>query len=182
IIFSDNYKLLLQILPGLELFFLMEIEIKFKKDKAFLIRYLQLIILKFEIFRFRFFNITSNVDANLNTLHSNADFNEMVAILSALSQRLYEIFKLYEYLEILEYLNFILFIRAKFSDIYEQYNLDQEYKNTQLFIRERSFIGTNNISGSQIYIPTNFKESKFFKIFANKKKWYYFMKSVSKKK
>ncbi|KCZ78654.1 hypothetical protein H311_00310, partial [Anncaliia algerae PRA109] len=168
IIFSDNYRLLLQILPGVRLFFFLKKNMNSKKKEAFLVRYLQLIILKFEIFRFNYFNNTSNIDADLNTLHSNTDFNEMVAILSVLSQRLYETFELYECLEILEYLNFILFIRAEFSHIYEQYNLDQEYKNIQLFDGETSFIDPNIISDSQVYISTNFKESAFFKIFKMK--------------
>ncbi|KCZ82417.1 hypothetical protein H312_00075 [Anncaliia algerae PRA339] len=173
IIFSDNYKFLFQMLSGFKLFLLIEGKMKSKKNEAILVIYLQIFLLKVEIFRFRFFTLTKNIDADLNVLHSNADFNEMVAVLSVLFQRLFIIFKHHEFIEILEYLNFILFIRAKFSEMYGKYNLDQEYKSIKISYDETSFLGTNSIGKSKIFISNNFKDSAFFKNFENEKNQFY---------
>ncbi|KCZ74963.1 hypothetical protein H311_04067, partial [Anncaliia algerae PRA109] len=167
---KDRYKILFELVPGLNLI------LKFK-DTSFpriqiikIIRYLQLIILKFEIFEFLHPEDKQIGENNIKNKSKNKDFNEMIAVISIFSKKMLKLCECNEdLLQILEQFSCILFLKAKHEEVFIEYNLDNEIKNMKEF-KEKDFKFIKNfLSISDTNFMKEVQSSKFFNLFKNTK-------------
>ncbi|KCZ79645.1 hypothetical protein H312_02951, partial [Anncaliia algerae PRA339] len=167
---KDRYKILFELVPGLNL-------IRKYKDTNFpktqiiqIIRYLQLIILRFEVFEFLYLKNKPTRGNNIENKRQNKDFNEMIAVISIFSKKMLKICGYNErFLQILEQFSCILFFKAKHEEVFIKYNLDNEVKSMKEF-KEKPFIFQNIFLN---IFDDNFMEeverSEFFNVFKNTK-------------
>ncbi|KCZ81913.1 hypothetical protein H312_00674 [Anncaliia algerae PRA339] len=133
---SNNFDSLFKVLPGLNFLHFTK-NIKPKSLSVKILLYLQLLICKFETFRFSYAYESKKIGECLENLYKNQQFNETIAIMGVILKRILEYTSINSNtLDILELLNFAYFVRAKYNDIYNQtyilksisdYNFFQNY-------------------------------------------------------
>ncbi|KCZ80656.1 hypothetical protein H312_01912, partial [Anncaliia algerae PRA339] len=167
---KDRYKILFELVPGLNLI------LKFK-DTSFpriqiikIIRYLQLIILRFEVFEFSDLENKQIGKNNIKNKSKNKDFNEMIAVISIFSKKMLKLCECNErLLQILEQFSCILFLKAKHEEVFIKYNLNNEIKNMNEF-KEKAFeFQTIFLNISDTNFMEEVERSEFFNIFKNTK-------------
>ncbi|KCZ81187.1 hypothetical protein H312_01397 [Anncaliia algerae PRA339] len=123
---SDNYKLLFQLIPGFNFIKKIENITSVKSQIVLTIRYLQLIIMKFETFRFNHLYKNKILMIDLEYLFSNDDFKETIAIITNLYKKIILLCKnTTNILEMSNVYSFLLFVRAKYNEIFQKLNLSE---------------------------------------------------------
>ncbi|KCZ77439.1 hypothetical protein H311_01549, partial [Anncaliia algerae PRA109] len=109
-----------------------------KKFAVKIIRYLQLIICKFEVFRHFYFSKKYINEENLQNLHSDEKFNETVAIISKILTNIIMncCFEAHNMFDILKILDFLYFVRAKYNSIFQQFISDKILSGIYFFEEE----------------------------------------------
>ncbi|KCZ80863.1 hypothetical protein H312_01746, partial [Anncaliia algerae PRA339] len=135
---GDNYKLLPSILPLFHIIFRKNNFPMQKKFAVKIIRYLQLIICKFEVFRHFYFSTKYMNEENLQNLHSDEKFNETVAIISKILTNIIMncCFEGHNMFDILKILDFLYFVRAKYNSIFQQFISDKILSGIYFFEEE----------------------------------------------
>ncbi|KCZ81140.1 hypothetical protein H312_01432 [Anncaliia algerae PRA339] len=99
-----------------------------------IIRYIQLIILRFEVFKFFHCKNMEILESDIGNLYLNQDFNKMIVINSIFVSKILKIYGFSDkFLENLKKCNLILFVRAKHKEVYIKYDLDKESQNKNFF-------------------------------------------------
>ncbi|KCZ78630.1 hypothetical protein H311_00330, partial [Anncaliia algerae PRA109] len=123
---SDNYKILFQLIPGFNFIKKIENITSVKSQIVLTIRYLQLIIMKFETFRFNYFYKSKIRMIDLEYLSSNDDFKETIAIITTLYKKIILLCdNTTNIIELFNVYSFLLFVRAKYNEIFQKLNLSE---------------------------------------------------------
>ncbi|KCZ75932.1 hypothetical protein H311_03080 [Anncaliia algerae PRA109] len=137
---SKNYSFLYKVLPGLNLLSQINEYLLLNSRKVYLIRHLQLIICKFEVFRHNYFQKNMKESENLHNLNLDETFCETITILNCIFKKITIFIDLGEEIHlILEIYNFVNFIRTKYSYFFCRYPLLERILNENLFENEKFF-------------------------------------------
>ncbi|KCZ82421.1 hypothetical protein H312_00079 [Anncaliia algerae PRA339] len=127
---SPNYNILLRVIPGFNLIYNIKGHISSKTCLIDFIELLQLIICKFEHFRFNHFAINEKQELSLQELHCNSDFNFTISIICIIYREiLYTCLHSFEQMIAFENIYFLYFLRAYCNEIYVRLNLDRYFIN-----------------------------------------------------
>ncbi|KCZ77635.1 hypothetical protein H311_01351, partial [Anncaliia algerae PRA109] len=142
---SNNLDFLFKVLPGLNFLHFTK-NIKPKSLSVKILLYLQLLICKFEIFRFAYTYESKKIAECLENLYKNQQFNETIAIMGVILKRILEYTSVHsKTLDILELLNFAYFVRAKYNDIYNQTYILKSIGDYNFFQSNVLFWVNNNV-------------------------------------
>ncbi|KCZ81616.1 hypothetical protein H312_00940 [Anncaliia algerae PRA339] len=134
---SENYIILFKIIPGFNILLSIYKYNMGIKNIIIIARFFQAIIWKFESFRYNFFKQNEISNINLKNLYYNEEFNETITIISIMFGKILSILNLPQnFINLLEIYNFIFFIRAKYNDIYMEYDLNSEVGQVTLTISD----------------------------------------------
>lgn len=135
---SKNYSFLYKVLPGLNLLSQINEDLLINCRTVYLIRHLQLIICKFEVFRHDYFQKNMKVSENLHNLYLDETFCETITILNCLFKKITIFIKFKKKINIiLEIYSFVNFIRTRHPEIFRQYSLLERILNENLFENEK---------------------------------------------
>ncbi|KCZ75121.1 hypothetical protein H311_03907, partial [Anncaliia algerae PRA109] len=162
-----NFNVLFKIIPE----FILVSELKVmstqlsQRKKLAALRICQLILCKFEVFRYEYLSDKQIQETDLINLQSNEVYNETVAIIGLLLNELLVLMKS-SYLHELEILNFIYFIRAKYHEYYIKLVDLQCVYNIHLQV-EKISSGDNSYEANavQIFLTDSFKQSLFYEVY-----------------
>ncbi|KCZ74999.1 hypothetical protein H311_04030, partial [Anncaliia algerae PRA109] len=121
IINEDNYSILYKILPELEL--IREIKRVMRPFRLHkIILYLQLIICKFEVFRFNYFYGKTINREDLEILYQYPEFNEMVAVISVIFKKIMSKCSMVPDISlVLKFYSFSHFLRSKHLNLFKEH-------------------------------------------------------------
>ncbi|KCZ78479.1 hypothetical protein H311_00488 [Anncaliia algerae PRA109] len=118
---SENFSILLNIFPEFHLIYKNSQKNYCKTMTLRIINYFKLIIARFEIFRKKYFHEYLTQDTLYNLL-KNQEFNETIAIIGCIIEKIFTCFHLSAKINhFLHMKYFVLFIRAKYYDIFYEY-------------------------------------------------------------
>ncbi|KCZ74661.1 hypothetical protein H311_04371, partial [Anncaliia algerae PRA109] len=117
ILCGKNFCVLLKILPEFRFIFKLKENGLMQGEILVLFKLFQIILCKFESFRYKYLKENGLEAENLENLYLNSEFNETIATIGLLLKEILLILG-FNNLEILDSLNFIYFIRAKCSNYY----------------------------------------------------------------
>ncbi|KCZ76531.1 hypothetical protein H311_02467, partial [Anncaliia algerae PRA109] len=118
---SENFNFLFKVFLGFRFMYKIRDIMGIRQKELELIKLLQLIICKFEYFRFSYFNQKEIPFESLDTLISNSQFNETIAVIGILLKYILEVCKLdFNYLKIIEIQSFAFFVAAKYPEIFTE--------------------------------------------------------------
>ncbi|KCZ80030.1 hypothetical protein H312_02569 [Anncaliia algerae PRA339] len=122
---TKNYNILFKILPFFNLFNIIKRNIVNDALNIKSIRYIHIIICKLEAFKYNYFVSNGIEEETIGNLFLNQNFNETLLIICELLKRLMSLHNVScHVLRFMEFYNFIYFIKVKYSEIYEQNNLN----------------------------------------------------------
>ncbi|KCZ82048.1 hypothetical protein H312_00530 [Anncaliia algerae PRA339] len=119
IFYTKNYRIIRNILPCFNLIDKIKIKNVDEYQTVKIIRCIQLIICKFEAFRYKYYNKNVIEEVNIQNLYKYPEFNETLLIMNILLKKILFYYEILEESEIiLEIYNIIYFIRAKCNEIF----------------------------------------------------------------
>lgn len=128
---SENFNFLFKVFLGFRFMYKIRNIMGIRQKELEVIKFLQLIICKFEYFRFSHFNQKEIPFESLDTLISNSQFNETIAVIVILSKYILEVCKLdFNYLKIIEIQSFAFFVAAKYPEIFTESEFFDLIKNS----------------------------------------------------
>ncbi|KCZ75745.1 hypothetical protein H311_03271, partial [Anncaliia algerae PRA109] len=128
--YSKNYIFLTNILPGLNFIHKIRFQGHNKGNLALILKYLQLILCKFEVFRRTYFTMTDKIEVGIEDLYLDSNFNDTIAVIGIILKLAMEKCDLsFRNLQVLDVLNFAYFMRAKYNNIYNQSEFMQTLGN-----------------------------------------------------
>ncbi|KCZ74111.1 hypothetical protein H311_04925, partial [Anncaliia algerae PRA109] len=143
---SEHYSLLFKILPCFNLIYkIKEINLSCKIT-LFLIRYLLLILCKYDVYRYNYFKKAKKNYESIEKLQITEEYNETLAIISIFLRNIMLIIKVRNHvLKVLEVYCFVYFLKAKYCKIFQRYEKLEILTNIDALCSD-TFVIEKNIS------------------------------------